>query len=227
MGSLLRRLLWLGPALLAVTLLAFGVLSTALPSQSNSSSLPLFFNPDPGAVERLSLAALERVAEGSGGDEAARAELLALGGAALPFVLPALDSLHPAARVRVVRALRPLGVRMGFEPDANAEREVVFWSRFWEEHSIDFRPIVAERAVSRLASRSTALREAEVRQLDTYALDQLVAQMLPVVDGADAARLEKLLGDLRPLEGHAHEDEERHRHQHFVDHHAEKSGRQA
>lgn len=193
MLSLLRRLLWLGLTLVAATSLVFGLLSTGL-SVGGKDSLPLFFNPEPGAVERLSLAALATVAEGGPASEVASAELSQLGGAALPFVLPRLDSLRPTARLRVVQALRPVGVRMGFDFQSGdvSQREVVFWSRFWEEHFIDFRPIVAERIVERLGRSRTALREAELRQLDTYALDQLVAHLYPVRDAADVARIARL-----------------------------------
>jgi len=181
MRLVLRRLLWLGPTLLAITLLTFAVLSSALPADPELEDLPLFFNPEPGAVERLSRRALEQIAATDGTQPEAQRTLTELGGAALPFVLPALDALSPEERARVVRALRPVGTRMGleFDPHWEPSREVLFWTRFWEEHSIDYRPSVAKRAVSRLGQRSTLLRDTEVRQLDTYALEELVAQMPP------------------------------------------------
>lgn len=203
MRSVLRRLLWLGPTIVLVTLVTFGALSVALPTLPGEHTLPLFFNPDPGAAERLATRALTRVA---GGDAAAEHELSVLGGAALPFILPALDSLSPEGRARAVRALRPVGVRMGFEIDPSWEpsREVLFWTRFWDEHSIDYRPVVARRAVLRFVQRSTLLRDNEVRQLDTYALEELIAQMTPVNDAPDidkVRRLSQLAADItgRPL----------------------------
>jgi len=39
MRLVLRRLLWLGPILLAITLLSFGILSTALPSEVDVADL--------------------------------------------------------------------------------------------------------------------------------------------------------------------------------------------
>jgi ABC-type dipeptide/oligopeptide/nickel transport system permease component len=201
MRSVLRRLLWLGPALVLITLVTFGALSVALrfdnrqgdAGQDDSAGLPLFFNPEPGAVERLSLRTLRRIAASERAPYA-EAELGQLGGAALPFVLPALDSLSPEGRARVVRALRPVGARMGFEIDPSWEpsREVLFWTRFWEEHSIDYRPLVARRAVLRLVQKSTLLRDTEVRQLDTYALDELMRQMASVDDAADVDRVRRL-----------------------------------
>ena len=45
MRLVLRRLLWLAPTLLAITLVTFGVLSSALPPDPELADLPLFFNP--------------------------------------------------------------------------------------------------------------------------------------------------------------------------------------
>ena len=194
MRSVLRRLLWLGPALVVITMITFGALTLALRVDAAADDLPLFFNPEPGALERRARSAVAAVAAAPQPVDEARAELARLGGAALPYVLPALDSLTPEGRVRVVRALRPVAERMGLEIDPSWEpsREVSFWTRFWEEHSIDYRPIVARRAVLRLLSKSTALRDAEVRQLDTYALDELMRLMAPVETGADVDRVRRL-----------------------------------
>ena len=200
MRLVLRRLLWLGPTLLAITLLSFGILSTALPSEVDVADLPLFFNPEPGAVERLATRALEQIVTSDGQQPEAERTLARLGGAALPYVLPALEAQSPEGRARVVKALRPVGARMGLEFDEHwdSSREVLAWSRFWEEHAIDYRPSVARRAVLRLAQRSTQLRDTEVRQLDTYALDELIAQMPPegAADLERTRRLAQLAADI-------------------------------
>jgi peptide/nickel transport system permease protein len=194
MRSVLRRLLWLGPAIVLMTMVTFGALSLALRVDGDGESLPLFFNPEPGAVERLAVRAVRTIAVSATPEPEASAELARLGGAALPFVLPALDSLSPDGRARVVAALRPLAARMGVEIDASWDpsREVLFWNRFWEEHSIDYRPVVARRAVLRFVQKSTLLRDAEVRQLDTYALDELMRHMASVDDAADVDRIRRL-----------------------------------
>src|SRR3954467_6776437 len=108
MRSVLRRLLWLGPAIVLITMVTFGALSVALRVDADAEALPLFFNPEPGAVERSSRRALTAIAAPNQPDPVAASELVRLGGAALPFVLPALDSLNPDARGRVVQALRPV-----------------------------------------------------------------------------------------------------------------------
>lgn len=194
MRSLLWRLLWLGPSVLLITIAAFGALSLALPAPLGSSDLPLFFNPEPGGVERRAARLLAAVADEKTEPARASGELARLGGAALPYVLPALDSLRPEGRARVVAALRPVGARMGFEIDDSWEpsREVLFWTRFWEEHSIDYRPSVARRAVLRLVQKSTLLRDTEVRQLDTYALAELIDGMPPVREPQDIDRVRRL-----------------------------------
>jgi ABC-type dipeptide/oligopeptide/nickel transport system permease component len=194
MRGLLRRVLWLGPTLILVTLVAFGVLASALPEQAGVPHLPLYLNPDPRGVEELALHAVARVVAG-GADAAAQADELArLGGAALPFVLPALDTLTPEGRGRVARALAPVRMRMGFESEGEDQsQEVLFWSRFWEEHSIDFRPIVAEQAVRRVAQRSSAARRGEIRRLDTYALSELIRGMAaPIEREQDVERVAAL-----------------------------------
>lgn len=192
MRSLLWRLLWLGPSVLLITLAMFGALSLALPR--GSSELPLFFNPEPGSVERRAARLLAAVADEKAEPTRAPSELARLGGAALPYVLPALDSLSPEGRARAVAALRPVGARMGFEIDESWEpsREVLFWTRFWEEHKVDYRPSVARRAVLRLAQKSTLLRDTEVRQLDTYALAELIDEMPPVREPQDIDRVRRL-----------------------------------
>lgn len=194
MRSVLRRLLWLGPALVLVTMVTFGALSVTLPVERDEGALPLFFNPEPGSVERLSLAAVDAIADATASAQKAEAALARLGGAALPFVLPSLDSKSPAQRARVVHALRPVAARMGLEIDPSWEpsREVLFWTRFWEEHSIDYRPVVARRAVLRLVQKSTLLRDTEVRQLDTYALDELMTQLYRVRRDADIDKVQRL-----------------------------------
>ncbi|MEY2935980.1 MAG: hypothetical protein RL033_6729 [Pseudomonadota bacterium] len=200
MRLVLRRLLWLGPTLLAITLVTFGVLSSALPSDPELVALPLFFNPEPGAVERLASKAFHEIVSTDGQQPDAERTLASLGGAALPYVLPALQAQSPEGRARVVIALRPVAARMGLDIDERREpsREVLAWTRFWEEHAIDYRPSVARRAVLRLAQRSTQLRDTEVRQLDTYALDELIAQMPPegAPDLERTRRLAQLAADI-------------------------------
>ncbi|MCA9594168.1 MAG: ABC transporter permease [Myxococcales bacterium] len=187
MRHTLRRILWIVPTLLLVSLFSFAALS-----RSDAGALPRFFQPSPQSVRDLALGAMARVAEG---DRQAHAELARLGGAALPFVLPALDGLAPAGRARVAVALAPVARRMGVgggEALERPETAVLFWTRFWQDRGIDFRPAVVKRAVKRLGMRSTVGRRDDVLQLDTYALSELVGAMGDVRSEDDVSRVRRL-----------------------------------
>lgn len=159
-------------------------------------SLPVFVNLAPHDVRDLSLEAMRAIARGDGEDaDRGRAELLRLGAAALPIVLPKLDSLEPSARGKVAMALAPLALRMrvaNSEDVASPERALLFWSRFWQDRSIDFRPTTVRRAVDRLAERALSLRREDVIHADTYALEALVAALGKVRGPADVARVARL-----------------------------------
>ena len=158
--------------------------------------LPVFVNLAPADVRERAVRALRAAAKDDGPEAVrARAELLRLGGAALPHVLPQLDSLEPGARGRVAMALGPLALRMrvaGVDDVASPERALLFFGRFWQDRSIEFRPTTVRRAVDRLAERSLALRRDDVIHADTYALEALVAALGKVQSAADVARVERL-----------------------------------
>jgi ABC-type dipeptide/oligopeptide/nickel transport system permease component len=135
------------------------------------------------------------VAEGGPEAVAAERELLAMGGAALPHILPRLDALSPADRTRVAIALAPVGRRMGLGSEAETttrETAALFWSRYWQDHAIDFRPAVVKRAVRRAADRPSPLRVAEVLSFDTFALSELIAEMRPLRSSEDVTRARRL-----------------------------------
>lgn len=158
--------------------------------------LPVFVNPTPRDVRERALRAMRAAAKDDGPEaKAARAELLRLGGAALPHVLPRLDSLEPSARGRVALALGPLALRMrvaSAEDVATPERALLFFGRFWQDRSIEFRPTTVRRAVERLAERSLSLRRDDVIHADTYALEALIAALGKVASAPDAARVARL-----------------------------------
>lgn len=168
-------------------------------------SLPVFVNLAPRDVRDLSLEAMRAIARGEGEDaERGRAELLRLGGAALPVVLPKLDTLEPSARGKVALALAPLALRMRVataEDVASPERALLFWSRFWQDRSIDFRPTTVRRAVERLAERALSLRREDVIHADTYALEALVGALGQVRGPADVARVARLNSVLLHITG--------------------------
>src|SRR6266851_1279355 len=115
----LRRLLWIVPILIGVTLTSFALLSyvpdpakdpaviaTLSPEQAvelgrtRFLDLPRFFNERPADVVARVDEALAHLRADDDRAEEGRAALVRLGGAALPHLLPRLDALDPAARAR-------------------------------------------------------------------------------------------------------------------------------
>jgi ABC-type dipeptide/oligopeptide/nickel transport system permease component len=198
----LRRLLWIVPILIGVTLASFALLSY-LPDPADDPSLlgtlsaeqlaslrrarfldlPRFFNERPRDVAGRVDQALARIRADDEGAEQARTELVRLGGAALPHLLPRLDALPPAARARLAVALAPVAERMGIVSIevTDPRQAVAFWNRFWTDRAPDFRTANARRAVRRFAQHASQAREADVVELDTYALEQIILQLVEIV----------------------------------------------
>ena len=162
-------------------------------------------NLAPQDVRDRAVQAMRNAAREDGPEAAhARAELLRLGGAALPHVLPQLDTLEPSARGRVALALGLLALRMRVaSPDdvATPERALLFFGRFWQDRSIEFRPTTVRRAVERLAERSLTLRRDDVIHADTYALEALVGALGKVESQVDVARVVRLHSVLMHITG--------------------------
>src|SRR5688572_17461425 len=199
MRTALRRILWILPTLFVISLGTFWVLSAGggfRPAEHEghephehpffgAHDAPRFFNRNPTTARDLAQRAMSSIANDDANAAAAKVDLVKLGGAALPFVLPELDSLEPKGRGRVAVALAPLGRRMGVGSSdelASPETAVVFWTRFWQDRAIEFRPAVAKRAVERLSEKATAGRRDDVFQLDTYALGALMATFGQIAD---------------------------------------------
>jgi ABC-type dipeptide/oligopeptide/nickel transport system permease component len=202
----LRRILWTLPTLVGVSLLTFLVLSfvpdpTDDPRLSPSLSraelgrlrrerfldLPRFINPAPRDVRERAMEAVRSIAAADAGAERAAAELRRLGGAALPHVLPALDALAPEPRARVALALAPIAARMRLprtEDAADPARAVAFWTRFWDDRGIEFRASSMRSAVRRFVRYGSASRAAELRELDTFALEVVIEALEPPEDAA-------------------------------------------
>jgi peptide/nickel transport system permease protein len=194
MREALRRLLWLVPTLGAITVLSFWLLARALGGvdsrepelqELQDEPLPLFFNARPRGVREEVWRAAEAVANQEDDADGARAVLAHIGGAGLPQLLPRLDALSPEGRGRLALALMPIAERMGVAKHAHeytAEAAVDFWVRFADERLIDFKPASAKRAVTRYARRVTEMRADELRELDTFALDEILRQQAELLD---------------------------------------------
>lgn len=213
-----RRLLWMVPSVLGVSLVSFFLLSF-LPSpappvgvppeqwRERFVELPLFFNVDPHDVRSLASRQVQRLVQappGSPEAEEAAEELAALGGAALPVILPSLDALPPSERIRVALALAPIADRMGLDHGGavrNPEQVVVFWNRFWETRGVELSPPTARSAVRRYARYGTEARAEQLRVLDTYALPYLVEQLTMPVSAQTRPELMRLTETLKAMTG--------------------------
>ncbi|HTQ05392.1 MAG TPA: hypothetical protein VMI54_16125 [Polyangiaceae bacterium] len=183
-------------SLAAASIISFALLARlADRGAPTHSPLPLLVNPSPRDARDLSLAAVRDAAGTGAAAVRGRSELAWLGGAAFPHVLPLLESLDPVARGRVALALGPVARRMGVASDddlATPERAVVFFTRFWQDRSADFRSASVRRKVERLAERALPLRVKEVIELDTFALGELFDALGSVHGTQDVKRVERL-----------------------------------
>jgi len=212
----LRRTLWAIPTLFGVSLLVFFV-TTLIPDPAGGAlllpsvvrwdpsavlaleerrrahflDLPRFFNLRPSDVETRAEEALAHVVQDDDEARLAAHRLARLGGAALPYVLPKLDNLAPAARGRVAVALSPVAERMGLGDRrlTDPDRAVLFWGRFWDDRALDFTDSAVERAVHRLVLHATDLRQDELLEVDTFGLDEVMRAMNETHDRQALARL--------------------------------------
>ena len=211
----LRRLLWTLPTLIGISLVTFFLLSfvpdpTEDPSFAVTLSaealgrvrrerfldLPRFVNLAPLDVRIRSARAARAVAEDSEDADEGRQELARLGGAALPYVLPRFDSLPPEQRARLALSLAPTAQRMGLahrEDAIDPIRAVAFWSRLWDERGVEFRRASVRSAVSRLMRYESSSRAADLIELDTYALDDVLSALEVPDDRAEIDRARALI----------------------------------
>ncbi len=217
----IRRILWAVPTILGISVVAF-LVSTLIPEppplsvdqqiallgkdpaqydsyvesrRERSLDLPRFVNPTPRDVRALAEAAVAHLAANDAQAPLAAHQLARVGGAALPYVVPSLDRLAPAARRRVAMALLPIARRMGLDDDARVrdpDTAPVFWTQFWEDRSLEFTAPAVRRSVVRLTRRATDARERDVVEVDTFALGELVAAMQTSSDPDATARLSAL-----------------------------------
>ena len=207
----LRRMLWSVPALLATSFILFFV-TTLAPApaaeddaQTNTPAeptrrarfldLPRFVNEAPVDVRVRAADALAHVSAGDAEHERAARELVRLGGAALPYVLPLLEALSPDARRRVAIALGPVAARMGLAQGvdfADPDAATLFWTRFWDDRALDFTRPVVTRAVERFVEHGSDAREDDLKALDTFALPAVVRAIRSTKSAATRFRLSQI-----------------------------------
>jgi peptide/nickel transport system permease protein len=215
-----RRMLWVFPSVLGVSLVSFFLLSLIPPPAPLSVGsprddervnarrerfldLPLFFNVEPRDVRTRTSAAvdvLRRADPGSDEESWATRELTRLGGAMLPVLLPRLDELKPDERLRVALALAPLADRMRLTHDGktrDSEHVVLYWNRFWETRGVEFQVTTARSAVHRFKHYGGDARVEQVRALDTFALPVLVDALTSEAEApGQTQRLTQVLSEL-------------------------------
>ena len=207
----LRRMLWSVPALLATSFILFFVTTLAPPPVAEDDAhatspaeptrrarfldLPRFVNQHPVDVHTRAAAALAHVAAGDDQHDRAARELVRLGGAAFPYVLPDLEALEPEARRRVAIALGPVAVRMGLAEGldlADPDAATLFWTRFWDDRALDFTRPVVTRAVDRFVEHGSDAREDDLRVLDTFALPAVLRALRTTRNPATRLRLSQI-----------------------------------
>jgi len=202
MAEAIRRLLGLVPVLLVGSILLFFLLGKH-PKVDERRELPLFFQRYPMSSGEAASSAMRSAARGEPAGSRALAEL---GGAALPHVLPRLGELDVTGRRLVADALEPIAARMQIESyrtgtsldgasgadRSAADRRLLAWERYYEDHDLDFRPLSVERLVRRLSDRSSTLRQADLHTVDSYALPYLVRALGRVDSARDVARVQRL-----------------------------------
>ncbi len=209
----LRWLLWIIPTLIGVSLAAFLFLSyvpdpTEDPTKQFEPDererirrekfleLPRFLNFAPRDVRVRTAEALQAIMEGDPETSGlGRRELVRLGGAALPHVLPILRTLDQQSRAKVTVALAPIGERMGFTSDnlTDPVRAEGFWTRFWSDRDIEFRRAAARSAVRRLSRYGSASRATEMHEFDTFVLEDILAALEEPYDAASFERTRALI----------------------------------
>ncbi len=218
----IRRILWAVPTIFGISVVAF-LVTTLIPEPPPLSTaeltealdrdpasydayieqrrelaldLPTFFNEAPRDARAIVTEAVDHLAKNDDRAFIAAHELARTGGAALPFLIPALDRLDPAARKRVAAALYPVAVRMGQGDDPRAmspDSAPTFWVQLWEDRSLEFTGPAVRRSVQRLLRGATAGRERDIIEVDTFALPEIIAAMRDKQTDDDAiARLSQV-----------------------------------
>ncbi len=221
----LRRAIWAIPTLFGVSLVVF-LLTTLLPDPEAEATrapgdvagrlerselrrarfldLPRLVNVSPGDVRSSVDACVEHVVAADADAAFSAARLARMGGAALPHLLPRLDRLEPAARGRVAIAIAPIARRMHVGEEAeltDPDRAALFWSRFWEDRSVDFTEPAVRRSVQRFALRDSDLLEQDIRLVDTFALQQIMGALRMHRDVGARTRLARLASEITERDG--------------------------
>ncbi len=216
----LRRVLLAIPTLVGVTIAVF-VLTTVLSTPAESAAtleerlraedgrrdrfidLPRFFNASPHDVVTRVNECIAHIAANDASRPFYEARLAELGGAALVYLLPGLNTLPEPALRDVSLALAPVARRMGGFAEievTDPERAPLFWQHFWEDRTADFTEQSVRRSLGRWLALGGDARRRELEGVDTFALPWVIQAMSESHDRVALARLTDLA---RHLSGHS------------------------
>ena len=218
----LRRLASVLPSVLGISLITFVVLNLSMgfPSPSGVATsravlrsaphddrsrypdrhLPLFFNLSISDARSHANRELINLGNEETAERAKRVVAL-VGGAWLPYLLPKLPVISGDQKQNLLDALDPVAARIGRADEiAQAEDRALFWSRYWQIYRSDFKPVRAARLVRRVVRRQDTLALAELRNLDTFALPQLIAALDPRMPEDALIRILSIIGRLTDID---------------------------
>jgi hypothetical protein len=112
-------------------------------------------------------------------------------------VVPALDGFPPEERTRIALEFAPVARRArlpGAEYAEDPERTVAFWTRFWNDRSVEFRPSAVGVALDRLIRYGDDGRADELEQLDTFVLPAVFERLRMPTSEAELERTRILVG---------------------------------
>ncbi|MBN2717710.1 MAG: ABC transporter permease subunit [Deltaproteobacteria bacterium] len=101
-----------------------------------------------------------------------------IGGAVLPYLLPELGKLNGVARRAALEALDDIAKEINRTEALSKSGDAYhFWQTYWDTYASDFTPVRAKRLVRRYVRRNDRLALAELRNLGSYCLPQLMAAL--------------------------------------------------
>lgn len=137
----------------------------------------------------------------------ARRTMAGIGGAWLPYLIPALNQVKPKQLTHLLGALEGIAERLELKtPLSMAPDQKAFWLRYWETYGADFRPVRAARLARRLVRRHDELAWHELRRLDTFCLPQLMEVLEDDVSIEAKARIIGLVQEIVNIEDPLHPD---------------------
>ncbi|MBN2529983.1 MAG: ABC transporter permease [Deltaproteobacteria bacterium] len=198
-GYVIRRLIMLVPTILGISLVTFVLINLAVETPDTSGTdiagsamdvetaeelgrayglhLPLFVNVSIDDVRTRTRRSLSQLQMPQKRKAAVRA-LGRIGGAAIPYFLPELDRLNDPSKDAALDALMLIAKNIHREDELLQHSNTLrYWKNYFETYGADFTPVRAKRLVRRYVRRKDRLALAELRNLGTYSLPQLMSSL--------------------------------------------------